>query len=147
MHIMIIICMTCCYIYIYISFETFARCCILFYESGLCSDLVACPPLTEPDNSELVLDGVLEGSTASYSCNTGYDRIGPANRICGVDGSWSGSEPSCQSKCCRDALTHDSFDIINPRRACAARVTVVVLCVCLSVCLRLFSDYGLRGGS
>ena len=25
--------------------------------------------------------------------------------------------------------------VINPRRACAARVTVVVLCVCLSVCL------------
>ena len=24
---------------------------------------------------------------------------------------------------------------INPRRACAARVTVVVLCVCLSVCM------------
>ena len=24
---------------------------------------------------------------------------------------------------------------INPRRACAARVTVVVLCVCVSVCL------------
>ena len=39
---------------------------------------------------------------------------------------------------------------INPRRACAARVTVVVLCVCPSVCLfvypRLFSDYRLRGG-
>ena len=27
------------------------------------------------------------------------------------------------------------FIIINPRRACAARVTVVVLCVCLSVCM------------
>ena len=25
--------------------------------------------------------------------------------------------------------------VINPRRACAARVTVVVLCVCPSVCL------------
>ena len=36
--------------------------------------------------------------------------------------------------------------VINPRRACAARVTVVVLCVCLSVCPRLFSDYRLRGG-
>ena len=40
--------------------------------------------------------------------------------------------------------------IINPRRACAARVTVVVLCVCLSVCLSvcllLFSHHGLRGG-
>ena len=28
-----------------------------------------------------------------------------------------------------------SAAIINPRRACAARVTVVVLCVCVSVCL------------
>ena len=28
--------------------------------------------------------------------------------------------------------------IINPRRACAARVTVVVLCVCLSVCLSVY---------
>ena len=38
---------------------------------------------------------------------------------------------------------------INPRRACAARVTVVVLSVCLSVCLSvhiLFSDYRLRDG-
>ena len=25
--------------------------------------------------------------------------------------------------------------IINPRRACAARVTVVVLCVCMCVCV------------
>ena len=26
-------------------------------------------------------------------------------------------------------------DIVNPRRACAARVTVLGLCVCVSVCL------------
>ena len=38
------------------------------------------------------------------------------------------------------------LQIINPRRACAARVTVVGLCVCLSVCRRLFSHYRLRGG-
>ena len=30
--------------------------------------------------------------------------------------------------------------IINPRRACAARVTVVGLCVCLSVCFYLSVD-------
>ena len=30
-------------------------------------------------------------------------------------------------------------ELINPRRACAARVTVVVLCVCLSVCLSVKS--------
>ena len=32
-------------------------------------------------------------------------------------------------------LVREVKTIINPRRACAARVTVVVLCVCLSVCL------------
>ena len=31
--------------------------------------------------------------------------------------------------------------IINPRRACAARVTVVVLSVCLSVCLCTFYSW------
>ena len=35
--------------------------------------------------------------------------------------------------------------IINPRRACAARVTVVVLCVCLSVCL-FVDDYSRTTG-
>ena len=28
--------------------------------------------------------------------------------------------------------------VINPRRACAARVTVLGLCVCVGVCLRVF---------
>ena len=36
--------------------------------------------------------------------------------------------------CCA-AFTPRVLHFINPRRACAARVTVVVLCVCLSVCL------------
>ena len=36
----------------------------------------------------------------------------------------------------------------DPRRACAARVTVVSVClsVCLSLCVRLFSDYRLLDG-
>ena len=34
--------------------------------------------------------------------------------------------------------------VINPRRACAARVTVVVLCVCLSVTLNLTSRVFVR---
>ena len=32
-------------------------------------------------------------------------------------------------------LTYIKQLVVNPRRACAARVTVVGLCVCLSVCL------------
>ena len=43
-------------------------------------------------------------------------------------------------------IMHVNAGIINPRRACAARVTIVVLRVCLSVCLQLFSHYRLQGG-
>ena len=44
---------------------------------------------------------------------------------------------------CHDVIASyvDSFEtyanfkeVVNPRRACAARVTVVVVCVCVSVC-------------
>ena len=50
--------------------------------------------------------------------------------------------PACHGDC-----AHETMDlcIINPRRACAARVTVVVLCVCLSVCLSV-SDYSRTTG-
>ena len=43
-------------------------------------------------------------------------------------------------------LKHVMLIIINPRCACAARVTVIVLSVCLSVCPDEISDYRLRGG-
>jgi hypothetical protein len=38
---------------------------------------------------------------------------------------------------CKIVLVHHHYyyGIINPRRACVERVTVVVLCICLSVCL------------
>ena len=34
-----------------------------------------------------------------------------------------------------DNILLTTYILINPRRACAARVTVVVLCVCVSVCV------------
>ena len=37
--------------------------------------------------------------------------------------------------CCVYAKRDIECGLINPRRACAARVTVLGLCVCLSVCL------------
>ena len=40
---------------------------------------------------------------------------------------------SCVTSWYMDGAGSDMF--INPRRACAARVTVVGLCVCLFVCL------------
>ena len=40
------------------------------------------------------------------------------------------SEGYCPRRACAARVT-----VVNPRRACAARVTVVVMSVCLSVCL------------
>ena len=45
-----------------------------------------------------------------------------------------------------EGMEYHIVGIFNPRHACAARVTVVGLCVCLFVCRRLFSHYRLRGG-
>ena len=52
--------------------------------------------------------------------------------------------PTCTVGHCIKML--NAKDIINPRRACTARVTVVILCVSLSVCHPLLSHYRLRGG-
>ena len=45
----------------------------------------------------MVLSGTEEGSTATYSCVTGFSLNGQATRECGDDGEWSGSEPTCES--------------------------------------------------
>ena len=42
-------------------------------------------------------------------------------------------------------INSESDIVINPRRACAARVTVAVQCVCLSVCLSGY-DYSRTTG-
>ena len=44
-----------------------------------------------------------------------------------------------------DIYSNHHVSLINPRRACAARVTVVVLCTCLSVCLSVY-DYSRTTG-
>ena len=45
-------------------------------------------------------------------------------------------------------ITSCNFPLINPQRACTARVTVLGLCVCVcvSVSLRLFSHYRQQSG-
>ncbi|KAM8977204.1 complement decay-accelerating factor-like [Pelodytes ibericus] len=52
-------------------------------------------------NPEGILNGKVEGSgtvfgsTATYSCNDGYDLIGSAQRQCTADAVWSDSKPTC----------------------------------------------------
>jgi len=38
------------------------------------------------------------GFMATYFCDEGYDLVGDNNRVCQADGSWTGSDPTCDGK-------------------------------------------------
>ncbi|KAG7158260.1 Sushi, von Willebrand factor type A, EGF and pentraxin domain-containing protein 1-like 3 [Homarus americanus] len=48
------------------------------------------------------------GSTASYSCDLGYQLQGGENQVCEANGEWVGDDPSCVAKLCDylPELTH-----------------------------------------
>ena len=61
--------------------------------SAVCEDLKA------PVNGEIVLSGNSPGSTASYSCNEGFELAGPETRTCQQNVQWSGDPPFCNETC------------------------------------------------
>jgi len=60
------------------------------------SSAVDCPPLMDPTGGSVSVPGLRQGSTATYSCNVGYDLMGDSSRTCGGTGTWTNSEPVCQ---------------------------------------------------
>ena len=59
--------------------------------------VVNCGSLTNPDNGQVdTFVGTTFGSTATYTCDTGYTLSGSQTRTCGADGLWTSSEPFCQ---------------------------------------------------
>ena len=55
----------------------------------------ACPLLTIEDGRVTTSPGLAPGSTAIYSCNTGFELVGTSVRTCLPDGDWSGTQPAC----------------------------------------------------
>ena len=68
-------------------------CCVDY--SVYTPDTVECQTLSDIDNGRVEMDGRVQGSIATYSCNPGYMLQGDALRICTEDGVWSNSEPMC----------------------------------------------------
>ena len=63
----------------------------------LCSIAVDCGTLNDITNGQVShTAGTTFGQTATYSCDTGYIRVGNSIRTCQAYGVWSGSEPTCQ---------------------------------------------------
>ena len=38
------------------------------------------------------------GAMATYTCDEGFNLIGNSTRLCQADGSWKGTDPTCQSE-------------------------------------------------
>jgi len=54
-----------------------------------------CPTAPSPSNGKVTTSGTSFGSTATYSCNPGYNLSSTAGRTCLADGTWSGTTPGC----------------------------------------------------
>ncbi|CAI8053959.1 P-selectin [Geodia barretti] len=71
-------------------------------DSPVC-EAVQCPTLDSPMNGSLLISGTGVGvyqDTATYACETGFNLVGMSERVCQSDGTWSGSNPTCQSIVC-----------------------------------------------
>ena len=53
-----------------------------------------CPTLIDPSNGTVTWDGLTSGSTATYTCDSGYSITGDNTRIC-QNGGWTGQPPVC----------------------------------------------------
>ena len=57
-----------------------------------------CGTLKNPRYGQVVLTGTIFGSTATYSCNTGFILVGEQTRTCQANGKWSGRAATCHRK-------------------------------------------------
>ena len=55
----------------------------------------SCDPLPPPENGNVDASITTIGSVATYSCNNGFLLSGDSQRICQMNGFWSGSAPTC----------------------------------------------------
>ncbi len=59
---------------------------------------VQCPELPPPSGGAVRLTSRIPRSgIAIYSCNTGNNLIGSVTRSCQIDGTWSGTAPTCSA--------------------------------------------------
>ena len=59
-------------------------------------ELIQCPSLNIPNGMvEISPNDRTINSTATYSCNNGLSLDGNSVRFCQMDGTWSGTEPTC----------------------------------------------------
>ncbi len=61
--------------------------------------VVTCSLLPIPTNGQRSSSRRNYNDRVSFSCNTGYNLRGSSSRTCQSTGQWSGTHPTCHSKC------------------------------------------------
>ncbi|KAM9186682.1 P-selectin-like isoform 10-T10 [Mergus octosetaceus] len=65
---------------------------------------ITCPVLRAPDHGEMSCSHLHENfgfsSTCAFSCQPGFEVIGPESRECTAMGTWSGDAPQCKAITC-----------------------------------------------
>ena len=56
---------------------------------------IDCGSLVSPINGQISVSSTTIGSTASYTCSSGYSLSGATVRTCQANGQWSGTAPVC----------------------------------------------------
>ena len=64
-------------------------------QCGVCCAVGGCDVLENPENGAVATSGLAPGSTATYTCDPGYELVGTALQTCGSDGEWSDVPPTC----------------------------------------------------
>lgn len=67
--------------------------------------------LLAPRKGSVTITGTTVGSEATYSCAEGYKLSHENTRVCGADGEWDGTAPTCEFICePADLLLNGSFE-------------------------------------
>ena len=80
-----------------------------------------CGTLDDIDNGGVVMSTSTFDSTATYTCEEGYDLSDDVERTCQADGSWDGDEPEC----IRKYMHKSSCDISS-----YYKISIVVSSIC-----------------
>ena len=86
--------------------------------------VVNCGILSNPDNGQIILNGTVFESIATYRCNLGYILVGDDTRVCQNSETWSGSQPRCNA----DAIIGSVVAVLVIVTALIA-VIIIVCCI------------------
>lgn len=86
------------------------------------------PPAVSAPLSVSTSAGTGAGAVASYECESGYNLIGVASRICSADGRWSSTEPRCDLVVC-GAPDQPVDSVVTTPKGTAFGETALYACV------------------